>query len=287
MNVLCTGNSSKEKFAPIIRSLITLFKDFPNHSLYIDIFNQLEEFNKLENLDKIYKPKNNIDFVICIGGDGAILSAIRRMDDNQLPILGIHIGNLGFLNKMNSNNYISLLRNILNSRAFKYDNKALIVSSFKSDDNKDIRLTAFNEIFISRTEISRLLTVEVFINDELLNNYSCDGLIVSTPMGSTAYSLSAGGPIVSPLVNCIILTPVSPHTLSSRPIIINDSYNIKINAYIKDDKITISSDGQVSKKINNNTSIYICKSQINAKLISFMTEDSYYKKLRDNLGWNR
>tara|TARA_Y100000590_G_C15546490_1_gene949191 strand:- start:485 stop:1114 length:630 start_codon:yes stop_codon:yes gene_type:complete len=209
------------------------------------------------------------------------------MKDCQIPILGIHIGNLGFLNKMNSNNYIASLRDILNLETFNYDNKSLIVTNFKSNGNNLKEITAFNEIFISRTELSRLLTIKVFINNELLNTYSCDGLIISTPMGSTAYSLSAGGPIVSPSVNCFIVTPVSPHTLSSRPIIINDSYSIKVSPYIKDDKITISSDGQVSKRIQNNTSILINKSSIEAKLISFETEDSYYKKLRDNFGWNR
>ena len=287
MNILCTGNSTKEKFLPILRSLFELFNDFPDHRIYLDSYIELNNFKESEYFDNIYKPKNKIDFIVCIGGDGAILSSIRRMKDCQIPILGIHIGNLGFLNKMNSNNYIASLRDILNLETFNYDNKSLIVTNFKSNGNNLKEITAFNEIFISRTELSRLLTIKVFINNELLNTYSCDGLIISTPMGSTAYSLSAGGPIVSPSVNCFIVTPVSPHTLSSRPIIINDSYSIKVSPYIKDDKITISSDGQVSKRIQNNTSILINKSSIEAKLISFETEDSYYKKLRDNFGWNR
>ena len=114
MNVLCSGNYSKSKFVPIVESLLSFFDEFPKHALYLDSYIKLEKLKNLNKLDKIYNPKNPIDFIICIGGDGAILSAIRRMHDSQMPVLGIHIGKLGFLNKMNSNNYIRLLKSILN-----------------------------------------------------------------------------------------------------------------------------------------------------------------------------
>ena len=286
MNIICTGNFRKNKFLPILNDLILLFESYSEHTLYLDNCHKLPAGNKYL-FDDIYLPKNAIDFVICIGGDGAILSAINRMKEQQIPILGIHIGNLGFLNKMNSSNYRNFIENIFKNNSIDYDNKCLIESSFSTSRNKKNKLTAFNELFIRRAELSRLLSIEVYINDEFLNNYSCDGLIISTPLGSTAYSLSAGGPIVSPSVNCIIITPVSPHTLSSRPIIINDSYKVIVKPHFKDDEVTIFSDGQSSFRIKNNSSIKISKSNIRAKLISLINEDSYYKKLRDNLGWNR
>lgn len=287
MNVLCTGNSSKEKFYPILNSLNIFFNESKNDTLFLDKFIKLNKSVNINSFDSIYNPFNKIDFVLCIGGDGAILSAIRRMKEKQLPILGLHIGKLGFLNKINSNNYIQSLKSILKSKAIIYDSKSLIKAQFSNDENKDIKLIAFNEIFISRTEVSRLLPIEVFINNELLNTYSCDGLIISSPMGSTAYSLSAGGPIVSPTVNCIIITPVSPHTLSSRPIIIKDNSKINIKPYIKDDQITIFSDSQISEKAMKNTMIDVSMSSVNAKFVSFKYEESYYEKLRDNLGWSR
>ena len=286
MNIICTGNFKKNKFLPILNDLFLLFESYNEHTLYIDNYISLTEQNKYL-FDNIYIPDNEIHFVICIGGDGAILSAINRMKDHQIPILGIHIGNLGFLNKMNSSNYRNFIENILDDNSVDYDDKCLIESSFITAADKKDKLTAFNELFIRRTENSRLLSIEVYINDEFLNNYSCDGLIISSPMGSTAYSLSAGGPIVSPSVNCIIITPVSPHTLSSRPIIINDSYKVTVKPHFKDDEVTIFSDGQSSSRIKNNTLITINKSNIKARLISLIDEDSYYKKLRDNLGWNR
>ena len=286
MNIICTGNFKKNKFLPILNDLFLLFESYNEHTLYIDNYISLTEKNKYL-FDNIYIPDNEIHFVICIGGDGAILSAINRMKDHQIPILGIHIGNLGFLNKMNSSNYRNFIENILDDNSVDYDDKCLIESSFITAADKKDKLTAFNELFIRRTENSRLLSIEVYINDEFLNNYSCDGLIISSPMGSTAYSLSAGGPIVSPSVNCIIITPVSPHTLSSRPIIINDSYKVTVKPHFKDDEVTIFSDGQSSSRIKNNTLITINKSNIKARLISLIDEDSYYKKLRDNLGWNR
>ena len=285
MNVLCTGNKNKPKINTIVNNLCSLFQN-TDHKLYID--KKIENVVKGKSFDylNLYKPSKHIDFVVSIGGDGSILSAVRRMGDSQLPIIGIHIGNLGFLNKLNKNDFIKVFKDILSSKKLKYENKILLKASFINNKNVNDTILALNEIYIKQGEISRLLTLDVDINNKYLNTYRCDGLIISTPLGSTAYSLSAGGPIVSYDVDCNIINPVSPHTLSSRPIVINCNNEITIKCPDKSSNIMIFSDGQDSRFIKKNTKILIKNSDISAKFLKLKNDTSYYEKLRSNLGWH-
>ena len=285
MNVLCTGNKNKPKLSLIINQLNLLFNS-TSHNLYID--NNLRETvdEELYNFLDLYRPNNVIDFVVCIGGDGSILSAVRSMNDYQIPIIGIHIGNLGFLNKLNMDDYIKILKNILEYDSIAYDNKFLLEAHFKSNEDCKETIYALNEIFINQGELNRLLTLNVNINDKYLNTYRCDGLIISTPLGSTAYSLSAGGPIVAYDVDCHIITPVSPHVLSSRPIILNDKDIIDVKCP-DTCNIMVSADGQDSRIIKNSSEIIVNKSKVSAKFLKFNDEQSYLEKLRSNIGWHK
>ncbi|MAZ61349.1 MAG: hypothetical protein CMG50_04135 [Candidatus Marinimicrobia bacterium] len=286
MNVVCTGSKNKPKISFVIESLKNLF-DNSKHNLFMD-----EKLNGISNSStfkyiNLYNPDVKIDFVISIGGDGSILSAVRRMHNNQIPIIGIHIGNLGFLNKLNMDDYISIIKKILLSKSINFDNKTLLEATFINVDNGlQDSIFALNEIFINQGEISRLLTLNVEINNKYLNTYRCDGLIISTPLGSTAYSLSAGGPIVSYDVDCNIITPVSPHTLSSRPIIIRNNDIISIKCPDISTNYMLCSDGQDSRIIKNESEVTIKKSNILAKFLKFEHEQSYFDKLRSNLGWH-
>ena len=285
MNVLCTGNKNKPKLSLIVEQLNLLFNS-TSHNLFIEN-NLREAVNKDSyNFLDLYKPNNVIDFVVCIGGDGSILSAVRCMNDYQIPIIGIHIGNLGFLNKLNMEDYIDILKNILEYDSIDYDDKFLLEAFFETNEDSKESIYALNEIFINQGELNRLLTLNVNINDKYLNTYRCDGLIISTPLGSTAYSLSAGGPIVAYDVDCHIITPVSPHTLSSRPIILNDKdiINVKCPDFCN---IMVSADGQESRIIKNSSNIVIKKSTVSAKFLKFNNEQSYSEKLRSNIGWHK
>jgi len=285
MNVLCTGNKNKPKLSLIVEQLNLLFNS-TSHNLFIEN-NLREAVNKDSyNFLDLYKPNNVIDFVVCIGGDGSILSAVRCMNDYQIPIIGIHIGNLGFLNKLNMEDYIDILKNILEYDSIDYDDKFLLEAFFETKEDSKESIYALNEIFINQGELNRLLTLNVNINDKYLNTYRCDGLIISTPLGSTAYSLSAGGPIVAYDVDCHIITPVSPHTLSSRPIILNDNdiINVKCPDFCN---IMVSADGQESRIIKNSSNIVIKKSTVSAKFLKFNNEQSYSEKLRSNIGWHK
>lgn len=285
MNVLCTGNKNKPKLSLIVEQLNLLFNS-TSHNLFIEN-NLREAVNKDSyNFLDLYKPNNVIDFVVCIGGDGSILSAVRCMNDYQIPIIGIHIGNLGFLNKLNMEDYIDILKNILEYDSIDYDDKFLLEAFFETNEDSKESIYALNEIFINQGELNRLLTLNVNINDKYLNTYRCDGLIISTPLGSTAYSLSAGGPIVAYDVDCHIITPVSPHTLSSRPIILNDKDIINVKCP-DSCNIMVSADGQESRIIKNSSNIVIKKSTVSAKFLKFNNEQSYSEKLRSNIGWHK
>ena len=285
MNILCTGNNSKDNFYPFLLNLLKYFSS-STHNFFIDDFVYSDENLIDTNYDSIYKSNNNFDFVISIGGDGALLSAIRRMKDRQLPILGIHIGTLGFLNTANRKNYLEIVESILLNKV-NYREKTLISADFKTSDSINKTFYAFNEIYINQSNISRLISLEVSVDGVELNTYKCDGLIISTPTGSTAYSLSAGGPILTDSINGFIINPVSPHSLSARSIIVDDQSNIEIRSIGKSKEITVCADGQNSDLLFNNTTIFITKSKFLAKIIKTSKDLPYFTRLQNQLGWNR
>lgn len=294
MNIFCTGNIKKKKLFHILRGVIDAAIDF-KYTLYFDEkinFNLADksfkkEYSSLYNNQFIDFDHALIDLVICIGGDGSLISIIRRMGENQVPVLGIHIGNLGFLNQANVNNYEAILNDVFSSIDFEYSSYNLINAYVDNTNNEteNFNLIALNDIVIKHSDLLRLITMDISIDKEYLNRYASDGMIFSTPLGSTAYSLSAGGPIVLHEINSIIITPISAHSLSARPIIIDGDKEVKITFPIHNNRINIVSDGQVQMDINSNSIVMIKKSNIVAKLIKTDTMESYYSKLKSKIGW--
>ena len=285
MNIFCTGNPNKKHFYDsliLIKNLISKY----NIQLYID--NQIDLSNKTK-IDKLsfkeLNNNNNINLVLSIGGDGALLNTIRNMQYSQKPVLGIHIGNLGFLNQVNKSNIKEILDELLSAKKFNIIEYNLLSGIIRNNQNK-IELIALNEIVLNHGNLTRMINLKVDLNNNYLNDYACDGIILSTPLGSTAYSLSAGGPIVEPNVNAMILTPISPHSLSARPIVINGTSKIKISFLDVDSNINIAADGQIHKSIKSDSTILLSKSNINAKFVYLNSMDTYYSKLRNKLNWN-
>ena len=242
MNIFITGNKSKKLFSTVLSDLYEYLSKNYSCNIFID------EFVKTNNLnykyDNINSGSNSYDIVFCIGGDGSILSAVRRMGSNQIPLLGINIGNLGFLNQLDRNNYRDNIASIIKKNKFDVKKFILIESNFITRANKNIKILSLNDIVVTQSRISRLIRLSAFSEKTLINKFACDGLIISTPIGSTGYSLSAGGPIVSRDVNSFIITPISPHKLSSSPIVINSKENLEIRFSQKYKNIYLSSDGQ-------------------------------------------
>ena len=286
MNIFCSGNSSKDNFYHSLDSIIDIAREY-KHSIYLDsdlyregIDAEVCSFSDLKYQRKI------CDLVISIGGDGSLLRTIRCMGDFQIPILGVHIGNLGFLNQINNNDLHQSLNELFSSNEFIINNYSLLNAKVEYKNKKrNFELSALNDIVVNHGNLLRLIKLRVNLDDSYLAEYACDGIILSTSLGSTAYSLSAGGPIVSPDIDSIVLTPVSPHSLSARPIVLKGDSKIELSFIQEYSKINIAADGQKQLTINSESKVTIQKSNIKAKFIHLTSMENYYSKLKNKLNW--
>ncbi|MDR3274839.1 MAG: NAD(+)/NADH kinase [Endomicrobium sp.] len=230
------------------------------------------------------KPKK-VDFVLSIAGDGTMLKVIRAFSPLSVPVKGINLGSLGFLTDTDTNEIFVLLKNILSS-GFKIEKRVLLAAEFEYKGKKKKTLAA-NDCVIQSLSRGKLITVDVSIDKNFIVEYNCDGMIIATPTGSTAYSLAAAGPIVYPNLPVFILTPIYPHTLTQRPMILPDKSSISFVTKNKDSngKIMISIDGQENYKLPNETKVkfYLYKKPL--KLIKNCSR-SYFETLKTKLHWS-
>ncbi len=214
------------------------------------------------------------DFLVALGGDGTLISLTRRSYRYHKPILGINAGKLGFLTDINPENINEFIEKFLKGE-YRIDERMVIEVEFNNN-----LLYAFNDVVISKDINSSMIHIDIDTNEAHLNTYHGDGLIISTPTGSTAYNLSAGGPVVYPLTESFILTPICPHSLTQRPLVIPSKF--KIGAKVKEDFAKMIIDGQEIFDINSD--IKLRKAKYPAKLIHRM-ERNYFDVLREKLHW--
>ncbi|MFD2542502.1 NAD kinase [Lacinutrix gracilariae] len=245
----------------------------------------LTQFKMLKN--ETVKPFTALDksfnLLISIGGDGTILRAITYLKDLDIPIVGINTGRLGFLSTIQTNDIEAAIKNILNKN-YKISERSLLSIETLPENNK-IKETNFalNEIAISRKNTTSMITVDTKLNNEYLTSYWSDGLIVSTPTGSTGYSLSCGGPVITPDTNSFVLTPIAPHNLSARPLVIPDSTEIELKVDGREEQHLVSLDSRIAT-LNNNTIIRIKKAPFTIKMLE-LVEESFLDTLRKKLLW--
>ncbi len=225
----------------------------------------------------------SFELLISIGGDGTILRAITYVKDLDIPIVGINTGRLGFLATIQTDDIEEAFKNIL-AGDYKISERSLL-SIETSPENTDIKETNFalNEIAVSRKNTTSMITVDTKLNGEYLTSYWSDGLIVSTPTGSTGYSLSCGGPVITPDTNSFVLTPIAPHNLSARPLVIPDSTEIELMVEGREDQHLVSLDSRIAT-LNNNTIIKIKKAPFTVKMLELI-EESFLDTLRKKLLW--
>lgn len=220
------------------------------------------------------------DILISLGGDGTLISLCRRSFRYKKPILGIYAGQLGFLTDIKSDEISSFIDKFFENE-YRIDTRMLLeVTLHKGSIQK--KLVAFNDIVFSRAKISGMTTINAYIDSELFNSYYGDGLIVSTPTGSTAYNISAGGPIVYPLTEALILTPVCPHSLTQRPLVLPVNFEVEFKSEDKDTLIVV--DGQDTYEMGEFDSISIKIADRGAKLIHRL-DRNYFEVLKDKLHW--
>jgi NAD+ kinase len=226
----------------------------------------------------------NADLVISIGGDGTFLRTARLFSDLGKPIFGINRGRLGFLTEFGPHEYRGYLENILDGKMVITERTALEANLIKKDGHKE-SLCFINDAVISKGALSRAITLELEVDGQFLNSYSGDGVIISTPTGSTAYSLSAGGPIVAPTCGeVLLLTPVCPHTLAMRPMIIPVSSVLKARIISEERNLLLTIDGQEALNIDGNDLIVFNRSEKKIRVVTH-PEKNFYSILREKLGW--
>ena len=224
----------------------------------------------------------SVDLLIIFGGDGTMLHTARQIAGSDTPMLGVNLGGLGFLTAVPSDKLATALK-LLWSGKFRYESRALIEATGVGHGKK-IKATALNDIVISRGAASRLISLDVSVDGEPITRYRCDGLIVSSPTGSTAYSLAAGGAIVLPTAEVFALTPICPHALSNRSIILPLSATIRMKAIKTEPATFLNADGQIVGELVNDDVITIRRSRSAVRLVH-LADSSFLEALRQKLQW--
>jgi len=222
---------------------------------------------------------DNADIIICLGGDGTFIRAARAAYQRELPILGINFGTLGFLTEIDKNEIGFALR-ALAYETYNIDERIMLDIKIKNKGKKMLESIAFNDVVISRGALSRILHVRTYVNNDFVESFPGDGIIISSPSGSTAYSLSAGGPIVEPESDLLIITPICPHMFSTRSYIINGNKLIHAQVdekYDHDAMVTV--DGQVGYNIKGGDIVEVCRAEKKIKVIR-IKNTNYFSVLR-------
>ncbi|MGI6161345.1 MAG: NAD(+)/NADH kinase [Christensenellales bacterium] len=224
---------------------------------------------------------NNIDILIVMGGDGTILKGLRRAAAYGIPVLGINIGNLGFLTEVGWEASGTIIDNIVAGKYFIEERCML-----RAVDYAGNKYYAANDIGINRLQFSRIINVEIEIGGHFVERYPCDGILISSPTGSTAYSLSAGGPIVAPDMDCMLMTPICAHSLRARSIVIRPDSVVRMRAVGPGERVILTADGQQALDVPSGEWITVTKADRTAKFIRFEGYD-FYSLLRRKLNENR
>lgn len=227
----------------------------------------------------------NCDMVISLGGDGTILSVAHLVGAAGVPIFGVKFGGLGFLVEIGPDELYSAMESIL---AGKYETQPrMVLEARYAEGEEQVSLFAMNDLVFDKGGLFRLVRLKTNIDREFLNTYIADGLIIATPTGSTAYSLAAGGPILPPEMKAMVITPICPHSLSARPVVIPEEKVVTVEFINNDIEINLSADGQVIRKIKPGTPVHIRKANYSINLVRLLDPISsgFYDTLRAKLHW--
>jgi len=255
---------------------IWVFEDFDS---FLSTFMECGSRNRYRDR---YDLPSDIDFMLSLGGDGTMLSAVSILRDSEIPITGINLGRLGFLASINKDNIEQAL-NLLLSREYSIEKRTLLSVEADGIELFNGDRFALNDVTVLKRDSSAMITVNVYLNGEILNAYWADGIIFATPTGSTAYSLSCGGPIILPGSGNFVITPVSPHNLNVRPLVISDKDNLTIEIDSRSDSFLLSCDSRTCD-LKTNVKLKITKANFNINLIR-LKDESFFSTLRQKLLW--
>jgi NAD+ kinase len=223
------------------------------------------------------------DLLIVLGGDGTLLAAARLLGERNVPILPVNLGGLGFLTSVTLDDLYPVLEQAIRGEA-RYSERVMLETRVLRQGKPFHCARALNDAVLNKAALARIIDLELRVNGEFVNTFKADGLIVATPTGSTAYSLSAGGPIIYPIVSAFVITPICPHTLTNRPLVIPDSAKIEIGFAAGEAPIYLTVDGQVGVELQANDVVALNAAAKRLRLVR-PQEKSYFSVLRDKLKW--
>lgn len=230
-------------------------------------------------------PVRDADLIVVLGGDGTMLSTARLIGDEPIPVLGINHGSLGYLTDFRIEEMFPALESLL-AGELSVDSRVMLEVEHVRDGEKQAAGRVLNDVVINKAAVARIIEIEIRLNGLYVNSFRADGLIVATPTGSTAYNLSAGGPIIYPSMNAIVLTPICPFTLTNRPIVVPDASEIELTLTSASEGVMLSLDGQTGYTMQAGDQVAIRKSSVTFEMVR-PANRNYFDVLRDKLKWGR
>ena len=280
------AKQNKPEAVPIVRSLVEWLRP-KKIEVYIEkgigeLFHPLLTGPHLNSVGREDIPAQ-VEMMIVLGGDGTLLSVARLVRDRKVPILGVNLGGLGFLTEITLEELYRVLEKVVQGDFFTNERVVLSASVIRRGERL-AEFTVLNDAVINKGALARIIDLETTINGEYLTTFKSDGLIISTPTGSTAYNLSAGGPIVYPSLHCTIITPICPHTLTNRPIVIPDDVEIQATLKTKQQEVILTLDGQQGFTLEFEDVVEVKKAEGHILLIQSPYRH-YFELLREKLKW--
>ena len=276
------ANPGKKEVPGLVHEVMLWAKD-NNMKLFLP--DSLEHLKIASNHSNFYDSNvpPDIDFLLCLGGDGTLIAGVRIFSNPTVPVLGVHIGGLGFLAQITPKELTEKLNMIKNGQSTTQER--LVLDAQISNSNKSH--FAINDFVVQNEIAYRVTSLSLYIDGKHVSDYKSDGIIISTPTGSTAYSLSSGGPIVQPDVFSIIVTPISPHSLTSRPLVLPADVDIEFRFNGDSEKeLKLISDGQNIENFTNDSTVKISQAKHHVKFITFEDYD-YYQTLKTKMVWGK
>ncbi len=286
MTIAIFGSPYPEHFSKYIQHLIKKLETEHINLIVEEEFSVFLEnnirFNKnIVTFNSYETLKNKADFLFSIGGDGTLLKAVTYVRDSNIPILGINTGRLGFISSISADQIDEAITDVLKGN-YKINERILLELSTSKQLFKDKNF-ALNEVAVSKKDTSSMIRIDTYVDDEFLNTYWADGLVVSTPTGSTGYSLSCGGPIITPGTDNIIITPNAPHNLNVRPIVVDGNSVVKLKVEDREQLALVSLDSR-SRAFDSETELIIKKASFKTKLVQ-PQNNSFISTIRHKLMW--
>jgi len=273
------GKTGKQETLDILTELVPWLKS-RGHEVYVDIENAT-----VMNIEGTPRSQMSslVDMIIVLGGDGTMIGVARLVAENGIPILGVNIGGLGFLTAVSRDELYEVLGRVLADDCH-VEERIMLNACVLRHSECIAEYIVMNDVVVNKGALARIVDLETYVNNTYISTFKADGLIVSTPTGSTAYALSAGGPILYPTINSIVLAPICPHTLTNRPIVLPDDVKIEIMLRSCNEDVFLTLDGQMGFSLRQNDIIEVKKSQYRARLY-IPCERDYFEIIRTKLKW--